>query len=144
MLIRRMTEEDCIQVAEIESENFSLPWSRADFLKAVQAPGYLYLVAEEQGEILGYCGCIIVLDEAQIPNVCVRQNARKCGIGRKMLQELICEAKKRNAAVLYLEVRQSNTAAKALYRSLGFEEAGLRKNFYERPREDAVLMNRIL
>lgn len=144
MRVRRMTEEDCTQVAEIEAENFSMPWSRMDFLKAVQSPEYLYLVAEENGEILGYCGCIIVLDEAEIPNVCVCKSARKQGIGRNMLQKLLGEAKKRNVTVLYLEVRQSNAAAQALYRQLGFEEIGIRKNFYERPQENAVLMNCIL
>jgi ribosomal-protein-alanine N-acetyltransferase len=144
MRIRPMTKEDCVQVAEIEAASFSVPWSLNAFTETVEKDNFRYFVAEEAGEILGYCGFLFVLDEAEIPNVCVKESARKCGVGKKMMAALMEEAKKLGMAVLYLEVRESNTPARNLYLSLGFEENGIRKNFYEHPVEHAVLMSRTL
>lgn len=144
MQIRPMTMNDCNQVAEIEAASFSMPWSLRAFTDTVEKPNFRYLVAEEAGEILGYCGFLYVLDEAEIPNVCVKASARRQGTGRKMLEVLITEAKKLGITVLYLEVRESNEAAKALYTSLGFLPDGIRKNFYEQPQENAVLMSKTL
>lgn len=144
MQIRPMTMTDCNQVAEIEAASFSMPWSLRAFTDTVEKPNFRYLVAEEAGEILGYCGFLYVLDEAEIPNVCVKASARRQGVGRKMLEVLITEAKTLGIAVLYLEVRESNEAAKALYASLGFLPNGIRKNFYEQPQENAVLMSKTL
>ncbi len=144
MQIRRMTMEDCNQVTEIEAASFSIPWSLRAFTDTVEKPNFRYFVAEDAGEILGYCGFLYVLDEAEIPNVCVKASARRQGIGRKMLEVLMTEAKKLGIAVLYLEVRESNEAAKTLYASLGFFANGIRKNFYEQPQENAVLMCKTL
>lgn len=144
MLIRRMTETDCYAVAQIEADSFSDPWSLSAFTETVRMHNYVYLVAEEEGEVLGYCCFISVLDEGEIPNVCVKSSARGKGIGRSMMERLIEEAKERNLSVLYLEVRKSNASARHLYESLGFEEDGIRKGFYELPKEDAVLMHRML
>ena len=105
---------------------------------------YRYFVAEQNGEILGYCGFIFVLDEAEIPNVCVKASARKQGIGKQMLNFLEEEAKKLGITILYLEVRQSNQSARNLYTLLGFEEDGIRRDFYELPKENAVLMHKTL
>jgi len=140
MQIRPMTEKDCAKVAEIEAVSFSMPWSLQSFTETVSDSKYHFLVAEEQGEILGYCGFYSVVDEAEIPNVCVSPSARRRGIGRKLMEELICLATGLEIETMYLEVRKSNLPAQKLYQSLGFEEIGLRKNFYEQPREDAVLM----
>jgi ribosomal-protein-alanine N-acetyltransferase len=144
MQIRPMTIEDCEQVAKIEAASFSVPWSLNAFTKTVEKENFRYFVAEESGEILGYCGFLFVLDEAEIPNVCVKESARGRGIGKQMMNVLIEESKKLGMAVLYLEVRESNTTARTLYRSLGFEENGIRKNFYEHPVEHAVLMSKTL
>lgn len=144
MQIRPMTKEDCVQVAAIEADSFSVPWSLNAFTETMEKENFRYFVAEEEGEILGYCGFLFVLDEAEIPNVCVKASARKCGIGRQMMSVLMEEAKKLGMAVLYLEVRESNTPARTLYKSLGFEENGIRKNFYEHPVEHAVLMSKTL
>lgn len=140
MQIRRMTKEDCAQVAAIETMSFSMPWSLHAFTETVDNPNYRFLVAEERGEILGYCGFVYVLDEAEIPNVCVSAEARRRGVGRALMEALIALAEELQIVTLHLEVRQSNVAARNLYRSVGFEEIGIRKNFYELPREDAVLM----
>ena len=139
-----MTAEDCIQVAEIEAASFSVPWSRNAFTETVEKENFRYFVAEEDGEILGYCGFLYVLDEAEIPNVCVKEAARKRGIGKRMMSVLMEEAKHLGIAVLFLEVRESNLAARRLYETLGFEVNGIRKNFYEQPVEHAVLMSKTL
>ena len=144
MQIRPMEREDCEQVAVIEAASFSMPWSLRAFTDTVEKQNFRYFVAEEAGEILGYCGFLYVLDEAEIPNVCVKESARKRGVGRQMMTVLMEEAKKLGMAVLYLEVRESNQPARGLYKSLGFEENGIRKNFYEQPVENAVLMSKTL
>ena len=144
MQIRRMTIEDCKQVADIEAVSFSVPWSLRAFVDTVEKENFRYFVAEENGEILGYCGFLYVLDEAEIPNVCVKESARRRGVGREMLNALINEAEKLGIVMLYLEVRESNLAAKGLYEALGFVENGIRKNFYEQPVENAVLMSKTL
>ena len=144
MQIRPMTIEDCEQVAAIEAVSFSMPWSLKAFTETVQKLNFRYFVAEEDGEVLGYCGFLYVLDEAEIPNVCVKASVRKQGIGKQMMTVLIEEAAKLGMAVLYLEVRESNRAARSLYESLGFVENGIRKNFYEQPVENAVLMSKTL
>ena len=144
MQIRPMTKEDCVQVAAIEATSFSVPWSLKAFTETVEKENFRYFVAEEEGEIIGYCGFLFVLDEAEIPNVCVKSSARKRGVGKQMMSVLMEEAKKLGMAVLYLEVRESNTPARALYKSLGFEDNGIRKNFYEHPVEHAVLMSKTL
>ena len=144
MQIRRMTIEDCAQVAAIETMSFSMPWSLHAFTETIDNPNYRFLVAEEQGEILGYCGFVYVLDEAEIPNVCVSADARRRGTGRALMEALVALAKELGIVTLHLEVRQSNEAAQNLYRAVGFEEIGIRKGFYELPKEDAVLMSKAL
>ena len=144
MQIRPMTREDCVQVAAIEAVSFSVPWSLNAFLDTVERENYRYVVAEEAGEILGYCGFCFVLDEAEIPNVCVKAEARQKGIGRRMMSALLDIAKNLGITVLFLEVRESNAPARQLYESLGFLADGVRKKFYEQPVEDAVLMSKTL
>ena len=142
LIIRRMKLQDCEQVAIIEEESFSMPWSLQAFQDTVEMKNYRYFVAEQNGEILGYCGFIFVLDEAEIPNVCVKLSVRKQGIGKQMLTVLEEEAKGLGIKNLYLEVRESNQSARKLYTSFGFEEDGIRRDFYELPKENAVLMHK--
>ena len=115
MQIRPMTMEDCEQVAAIEAVSFSMPWSLKAFAETMQKANFRYFVAEDAGEIIGYCGFLFVLDEAEIPNVCVKASARQKGVGKKMMSFLMEEAAKLGLAVLYLEVRESNVAARRLY-----------------------------
>lgn len=138
--IRPMTEEDLLQVETIEQESFSLPWSFDAFKSTLNREDTLYLVAEEESVILGYCGMYISFDEGEIPNVAVKKEFRSQGIGEVMMNELLSRAGERGVCSAFLEVRKSNEAAKRLYEKLGFEEAGIRKNFYEFPKEDAVIM----
>ena len=144
MQIRNMTAEDCAQVAAIETMSFSMPWSLHAFTEATRNPNYRFLVAEENGEILGYCGFVYVLDEAEIPNVCVSAEARRRGIGRALMNALVEMAAELGIVTLHLEVRKSNLPAQNLYHAIGFEEIGIRKNFYDLPKEDAILVCKTL
>lgn len=137
-----MEQKDLDAVTKIEAENFSMPWSRNAFSDTLALPYYRYFVAEEEGEVLGYCGFLFAAGEGEIPNVCVASAARRRGVGTSLMEALFEEAKRCGVVDLFLEVRRSNTAAKNLYRYLGFEDIGIRKGFYEFPKEDAILMRK--
>ena len=117
-----------------------MPWSFDACKRALQQDYTIYLVACSGETIVGYCGMYVSLDEGEIPNVAVRREYRRGGIGARMLEALLAEAQKRKVASVFLEVRAGNEPAQALYRKLGFEAAGIRKRFYENPTEDAVIM----
>lgn len=139
-MIRLMEERDLEQVAAIDKKYFSMPWSENAFSDSLKLSHTLYVVAETEGRIAGYCGCYQLLEEAEIVNVAVDEAYRGRGIGRKMLTELMRIGLERGAFAYTLEVRVSNTPAIRLYESLGFESVGIRKNFYEKPVEDAMIM----
>lgn len=141
MIIRRMKPEDAPEAALIEVENFSVPWSEQSFREAAVREGNIYVVAEEDGEILGYAGAWCVFGEADITNVCVRADKRKKGIATKMLRFLIEEGVHKEISTFFLEVRESNLAAIALYEKFGFQKIGIRKNFYEKPVENGIVMS---
>lgn len=139
MVIREMTEADLADVCMIEQETFSEPWSREDFASALENPNNKYLVAEE-GDIIGYCGYWGIAGEGNIYNVAVKKEYRRKKVAYKLLSELIRVAKDQGVGSLTLEVRKSNQAALCLYESLGFQKEGIRKDFYQKPMEDAVIM----
>ena len=126
LMIREMQKQDLSEVAEIEKNIFSLPWSQQGFEDSLRQENTCYLVA---------CA-----EEADITNVAVRENWRNCGVGSRMLRELMHCGERRGVKAYTLEVRESNQAALALYERLGFTSAGIRKNFYDCPRENAVIM----
>ena len=138
--IREMQLSDLPEISRIEKENFSLPWSAQGFADSMKQESTCYLSAYVDGKIVGYCGYLQVLDEADITNVAVDAASRRGGIGERMLLELMERGKKNGIRAFTLEVRESNEAAIALYRKLGFEQAGIRKNFYDKPKENAVIM----
>lgn len=141
MNIRLMTEEDVDSVVQIEQQLFSKPWTKQDFMNSMSDRHNIYVVAEdEKQEVIGYCGIWGVLDEGQITNVAVRPDAQGQGIGYEMLSELLRIGKNEGLQQYTLEVRVSNSRAISLYRRLGFEEEGIRKNFYEKPVEDGIIM----
>ena len=140
MKIRSMKEEDLDQVVALEQAVFSQPWSRESFEAELAAAGHCYLVAEEEGQILGYCGYCGVTGEGQIYNVAVKKEARNQGIGRQMLKALLQSGRVAGIEDFTLEVRIGNQPDIHLYQSLGFETAGIRKAFYQKPTEDALIM----
>ena len=99
------------------------------------------MALEENGSLIGYAGMLTVLDTADITNVAVLPAFRCQGLARELMTALIAAAKAQGVTRLQLEVRESNTAARALYESLGFTVDGKRKRYYRRPDEDAVLMS---
>ena len=142
MIIREMQIDDLEQVISIEERLFSKPWTLNGFFSFFVREDALFLVAEEGGEILGYCGVLTALDQGDVLNVGVRPDLQGQGIGRRLVGALIKKMDERGVASLYLEVRTSNQAAIDLYEASGFKEVGRREGYYEAPREDAVLMCR--
>ena len=139
--IRRMTPADLDQVDAIEQATFPTPWSRADYLRELtQNPVARYLVAVRGGEVAGFAGAWIILDESHITNIAVREDLRGQGIGRQLTTALLQYLSNLGAAYATLEVRVSNAPAISLYQSLGFLQVGKRKKYYEDNGEDALLM----
>ncbi len=139
-MVRLMKEEDIPQIEEIEQKTFSQPWSAQGFLAALHNENTVYITAEENGEILGYLGLWKSLEEADITNVAVKESARRRGVADLLMREAGKLARECGITALTLEVRASNTAAVRLYEKHGFRSVGIRPNFYEKPREDAIIM----
>ncbi|MDY4669495.1 MAG: ribosomal protein S18-alanine N-acetyltransferase [Oliverpabstia sp.] len=140
--IRQMQLDDLEQVMEIENENFSVPWTETGFFTFLIREDTLFLVAQEGEEILGYCGVVMVQDEGDITNVAVKKNRQNQGVGKKLMEELVKYTEQEGVTRLFLEVRASNEPAIHLYQNMGFVQTGIRKNYYEEPREDGIMMMR--
>ena len=138
--IRTMTGQDCAIVAGLEKEIFTMPWSEEGFRSAVLIPQNVFLVAEDAGEICGYLGMYTSIDEGEITNVGVAPSYRNRGIGHKLVQAALAMAKQQDLTKIVLEVRVSNASAIHLYEKCGFVNVGVRKGFYEQPKEDAYIM----
>ena len=141
--IRAAEECDLDFVAELEKATFSLPESREDFSKMLADDTKILLVALCDGERAGYIGAYTVLRESDILTVAVLPAFRKSGVGRALVNALF-DSLLGSSDALFLEVRESNAAARALYASLGFCEVGVRKNYYKLPTENAVLYKKDL
>ncbi len=140
MLIRKMQYQDIEQVCKIEKDLFSLPWKPSDFSSVIQNDNNIYLVAEMNKEIIGYCGLWGIIDEGHINNVAISKEYQGRGVGYSMLTELIRLARAKGLRSFTLEVRLSNEAAIKLYKKIGFNNGGIRPNFYSFPKEDALIM----
>lgn len=138
--IREMTLEDIEQVYDLEKSIFSIPWSKNSFESSVKNKNTLFIVAEEEGEILGYLGMYIFSDEADISNVAVSKQYRRQHIAKQMMDDILLKAQAAGVKHVTLEVRETNVAAITLYENMGFVEAGIRKNYYEEPTENALIM----
>ncbi|WP_243292904.1 ribosomal protein S18-alanine N-acetyltransferase [Bacillus sp. FJAT-47783] len=139
--VRKMTIEDIEPVHAIERESFSSPWTKRAFEQELTENKFAYYFIIELGEnIVGYCGLWIVFDDAQITNIAVLPQYRGRNLGEKLLSYVMDYAKELQAEQMTLEVRVSNHIAQALYKKLGFEAVGVRKNYYSDNQEDALLM----
>ena len=139
--IRRMTLNDLDAVAAIEAATFPTPWSRDSFRQELERNvAARYLVAEMDGQVIGYAGAWIILDESHITNIAIEESRRGLGYGRALTTALMQYLSNLGAAYATLEVRRSNLRAQNLYKSLGFVELGVRKRYYEDNREDALIM----
>ena len=140
--IREMQLDDLEQVMVIENDNFSRPWTETGFFTFLIREDALFLAAEEDGKILGYCGVVMVQDEGDITNVAVAKERQNQGIGKLLVEKLIEKTQEAGVTQLYLEVRASNERAIHVYEKMGFVQNGRRKNYYEDPVEDGLLMKR--
>ena len=143
MIIRAAEQMDIDAIVRVENACFSTPWS-IDAMKHEICENKLadFMIAcDEEDNIVGYIGIWTLLDECQINKIAVMPEKRKIGIGKTILNHVIELTRDMGVKSWYLEVRESNTAAQALYRSAGFSSVGTRMNYYINPVEDAVLMN---
>ena len=139
-----MTEAQAPQIAALEAASFSLPWDEAAIRRELDNKLSLWLTAVEDGRVLGYVGSQTVFEDADILNVCTAPAARRRGIAEALMRELERQLIPRGAEQITLEVRASNEPAIALYQKLGYQQIGLRKGYYEKPREDALIMQKSL
>jgi len=140
-MIRPMNVGDLPAVLKLEAESFTSPWPEKEFLYEMKENPFSHLlVAEEAGEIVGYCDWWILYEQAQVANLAVCRTCRHTGIGSALMHEMIHDAIAQGCENLSLEVRVSNAPAIALYEKHGFIRAGIRKAYYEDPCEDAILM----
>lgn len=138
--IEKMNESHIGAIARVEKECFSSPWSETALRNELENGFARFLVALIDGKTAGYIGAHNVLGEVYITNVAVLPRYRRQGVAEKLIKSLVDLSLNENADFITLEVRKSNDAAISLYTKTGFKEVGLRKNFYENPREDALLM----
>ena len=142
MKIIPMNESHVAQIAALEKQCFSDPWSENSVASELENPLSLWLIAEEDGAVCGYVGSQTVLDETDMMNIAVHPDCRRKGIAAALITELVSRLKARGSRVLRLEVRESNFSAIALYEALGFTQLGLRKNYYKNPKENALILGK--
>ena len=138
ILIRPLAEEDLDAIVEIEQATYPTPWTEGIFRDELAAPGRVYLVAEADGEVVGYAGLMLVLPEAHVTSVTVDPKRRGSRIGTRLMLRISEEALAAGATSLTLEVRVSNRNAQALYQRFGMAPVGVRKRYYKD--EDALVM----
>lgn len=140
LVIVKMTVAHLEEIARLEKECFSSPWSEDGLKSELDNNFARFYVAFMGDKIAGYIGSHNVLGEVYITNVAVFPEFRKNGVGKALVEFLVDGMKCENAEFVTLEVRESNLKAISLYEKCGFQKVGKRKDFYEKPREDAVLM----
>ncbi len=140
--VRLAEEKDIKVIASIEAECFTTPESEASIRDVIENPVYEAFVAEADGEVVGHTITMTTCGDADILSVAVRPSFRRFGIGKILMENIFLSAEKNEVSDIFLEVRKSNIPAISLYEKTGFEKIGERKNFYDLPREDAVLMKK--
>jgi ribosomal-protein-alanine N-acetyltransferase len=145
VVIRPMKEIDLPEVAAVEQLSYAFPWSENIFRDCLRV-GYTCRALDLEGRIIGYGIMSVGAGEAHILNVCVRDEFRNLGFGRRLLEHLLERATAAGVGEAFLEVRPSNLAAIRLYQRLGFEQIGIRRGYYQAPdgREDAIVLKRDL
>ena len=134
-----LKEQDVDALLEIESASFSDPWGKSSFLEQIKNPLSKNFGAFVGDTLVGFIVGIAVLDEASIYIVATKKECRKTGVGRALIRQFSEECGKTGATRIYLEVRSRNEGAIKFYEALGFENIGVRKNFYEKPIDDAII-----
>lgn len=136
-----MSEKDIDQIVRIENEAFTIPWSRESFENELRKNRFAnYTVLEDEEGVFGYCGLWIIIDEAHITNIALLPKYRGKKLGEALLRKVMDIAREKGAKTMTLEVRVTNDIAQSLYRKLGFQNGGIRKNYYTDNQEDALVM----
>jgi ribosomal-protein-alanine acetyltransferase len=145
-LLRPATESDLNEVVRIERSCFADPWSEESFRRLLVGHPAIFqvLVVPPENRVVGYVIAFALAPDAEVLNVAVEPGSRGKGFAGQMLDVLLIDLGRRGVKAAFLEVRDSNAAARGLYGSRGFREIGRRKNYYRRPVEDALVMRRIL
>lgn len=144
-VIRPASAEDLDRIHEIELASFTDPWARAAFARLIGDRRVQFTVACLPAErVVGYIVAWFVMDEGEIANLAVAPEARGRHIGGALLDDTVRRARARHTSTMYLEVRDSNDRARALYASRGFTEVGRRRRYYRRPVEDALVLRLVL
>ena len=141
-VIEKMNFSHIAAVAELERECFSTPWSENSLREELENPNARFFAAVLDGRVIGYAGMHTVLGENYIDNIAVTEAYRKMGVASKLLETLETTAKNENGEFVSLEVRESNSAAVGLYEKCGYSRVGVRRNFYSKPTENAVIMTK--
>lgn len=144
LIIRPFTDGDVDAAVGIENESFSDPWSRESFGEVEKSSIYRGFCGEINGVVCGYIIYSSLFEDAEILDVAVSDRYRRRGIAKALIEKTVEAVNALEAQRILLEVRRSNEGAKTLYRSLGFCEIGIRKNYYKSPFEDAVIMEKII
>ncbi len=140
-MIRYMVEDDIDDVLNVEHNCFAIPWSRTAFVNELINNKFAhYLVLQCNGEVIGYCGLWIIVDEAHITNIAIHNNYRGKKLGETLLVHAMDVSRSLGAIKMTLEVRVSNHIAQKLYKKLGFNSGGIRKNYYTDNQENALVM----
>lgn len=142
--IRNASLADLPRVAALERACYSDPWPASAFNSLPNNRGVYFAVADVGDALAGYVVAWYVMDEGELANLAVAPDHRRQGIGRRLLDAVLADAYSRGIRQVYLEVRESNTAARVLYASRGFEEVGRRAGYYRNPVEDALILRRTL
>lgn len=142
MEIRLMTEDDLDRVMEIENASFGQPWSRDNYLVSIANATTTAFVLQDEDVVAGYAVLLMSSGEGDLMTIACAPEYRRRGIGTALLKEVLHKAGEAGGERLFLEVRRSNEAALELYRVFDFKQVGIRKDYYENPREDAILMKR--
>jgi len=137
-----MSERHVGQVASLEKLCFSMPWSENAVSSELVNPLSLWIVAQDGDTVAGYVGSQSVMGEADMMNLAVLPAYRRCGIGQRLVLELVSQLQSRQVHCLTLEVRASNVGAICLYEKLGFVQVGRRPNYYTNPKEDAWILRK--
>lgn len=143
-IFRKGTEEDIKQIAELEARTFSDAWTEKSVRETLRQTQAFITVAEDDGRLVGYCIIYYVMDEAEIARIAVSEEVRRQGVGRGLLDYTCGCCREKKIEHLLLDVRESNEGAIAFYEKFGFRTDGVRKNFYDMPKEHAVLMSKFL
>lgn len=138
--VERWKCEDIVPVARLEEKYFSRPWSEKSLTEAFSDEKYRLYTVYLGERLAGYCGLLVTAPEAEVVFICTDEEFRRRGVARLLLTTALECAKEEGITDVFLEVREGNMPARTLYRGFGFQETGLRKNYYDEPKENAVLM----